>query len=109
MELGYWGIKGRGAPLLMYAKYLGLDVNFKMYKSPDEWKADKENGLGMDFPNIPYIKDGDFCMSETAAIPHYLAAKAGKQDTLGKGVDAGRHQMCVLQLIEVDAGRHQMC
>merc|ERR1712048_792688 len=31
----------------------------------------------------------------------YLAAKAGKPETLGKGLDAGKHQMCLLKLQDI--------
>jgi glutathione S-transferase len=38
----------------------------------------------MDFPNLPYLIDGDFKISESSAIPKYVLRKAGKTDLLGK-------------------------
>ena len=37
-----------------------------------------------DFPNLPYLFDGDFKMSETYAIARYIARKANREDLLGK-------------------------
>ena len=31
--------------------------------------------LGLEFPNLPYFIDGDFKMTETLAIHHYIADK----------------------------------
>ena len=45
-----------------------------MYKAPEEWGADKST-LPMDFPNLPYIFDGNHSQSETIAIMEYLASK----------------------------------
>jgi glutathione S-transferase len=38
----------------------------------------------MDFPNLPCLVDGDFKISESSAIPRYVANKSGKTDLLGK-------------------------
>ncbi len=40
----------------------------------------------MDFPNLPCLVDGDFKMSESGAIPKYVANKSGKTDLLGKNI-----------------------
>lgn len=38
-----------------------------------DW-AEAKVGL-MDFPNLPYIQDGDFMLSETFAVQIYIAQK----------------------------------
>ena len=40
----------------------------------EEWQADKPN-LGMAFPNLPYIFDGDLKLSECKAVSAYICDK----------------------------------
>jgi len=43
-------------------------------KDANGWFAEKST-LGMDLPNLPYIIDGDFKLSEDAAVMHYICSK----------------------------------
>ena len=81
MEFGYWGIKGLAEPIRWFILHLGLDVKEWSPASMEEWAAKKAN-LGP-FPNLPYLQDGDFFISESTAIPVYLAHKAGKPELVG--------------------------
>ena len=61
--------------------YCGVDFEDKLYsKGPapeldgSMWLDAKFN-LGLDFPNLPHLIDGDFKISETCAIMKYVAAK----------------------------------
>jgi len=39
----------------------------------------------MPFPNLPYIIDGEYKLTESAAVEHYIIKKGGKKaDLLGK-------------------------
>lgn len=38
----------------------------------------------MNFPNLPYLIDGDYNITETAAVQTYIIRKWGKGDLLGK-------------------------
>lgn len=64
-----------------------------------EWLADKPN-LGLAFPNLPYLIDGDVKLTQSLAIMRYLARKAG---LFGVPADATAAQIAQLDLIEQQA------
>jgi glutathione S-transferase len=39
--------------------------------------------LDLDYPNLPYLIDGDTKIAETMAILHYIPLKAGRKELLG--------------------------
>ena len=86
MELGYWGIKGIAEPIRWLIAVLGLQVKEYNPASMEEWFGEKKQSLGLPFPNLPYLVDGDFKVSESLAIPLYLCNKAGKPELLGKDI-----------------------
>src|SRR3990167_1425335 len=83
LELGYWAFKGRGEHIRWAYLALGLQVKDVHIASGEEWGALKST-LPTAFPNLPYIKDGDFAITETGALPVYLAWKAGKPEFVGR-------------------------
>ena len=57
-----------------------------------DWRDEKFN-LGMEFPNLPYLFDGDVKLTETLAIMQYIAKK-WKPDLLGRSAaEVGRLHM----------------
>lgn len=95
MELGYWGIKGRAEAIRLELAYLNLQYNEVNPTSPAEVAvlAEKHH---LDFPNLPYIVDGDYHLTESLAIPLYIANKAGASEFFGKaGPEQAVHQMLV--------------
>jgi glutathione S-transferase len=46
-----------------------------------QW-TDEKNNLGMDFPNLPYLFDEDYKITESMAIMKYICAK-WKPELLG--------------------------
>ena len=61
--------------------YCGVDYEEKLYVLGDgpqfdrsEWLADKEN-LGLEYPNLPYMIDGETKFTESMAILKYVARK----------------------------------
>ena len=47
-------------------------------EAPPKGWFDVKYNLGMEFPNLPYLFDGDLKISETLAIIRYLANKYDK-------------------------------
>ena len=71
-RLGYWGIRAgtRGQVCRYLFAHGGIDFEDKRYVK-EEWEADKFN-LGLDFPNLPHVIDGDFKLTESKAVHVYI-------------------------------------
>ena len=71
---GYWKIRGLGAPCRMMFYYCNVNFADRTYECGDEPDYDKscwldvKETLGMEYPNLPYLIDGDTKITETAAI-----------------------------------------
>jgi len=79
VKLGYWAIRGLGAPMRMLLQYAGADFEDKRYADPKEWfgkdkpELQKKNPLA----NLPYLVDGDVVVCQTNAIFDYLGDRYG--------------------------------
>lgn len=80
--LGYWNIRGLAQPIRLLLAYTESDWEDKLYAcgtapefSRDVWLKEKF-GLGLDFPNLPYLLDGDVKITQSNAILRYLARKS---------------------------------
>ncbi|XP_075551165.1 glutathione S-transferase Mu 2-like [Dermacentor variabilis] len=81
--LGYWDIRGLAQSIRYLLAYADVTYEDKRYSygsdsepSRDEWLAVKYQ-LGLDFPNLPYLIDGDVRMTQSQAILKYLGRKHG--------------------------------
>lgn len=86
MKLGYWSIKGRGEPsrlLLAYLKTPYTEENPKCMKDWGENIKPKKQQSGVPFINLPYLEDGKFKITESLAIPLYIAGRAKRADLYG--------------------------
>ena len=84
IKLGYWGIRGRGQVPRLLLSYTGLEWENVAYTDPAQWFGNDKLNLGFDFPNLPYLIDGDLKLSESDAIERYVIEKSGKKELLGK-------------------------
>jgi glutathione S-transferase len=90
-NLGYWKIRGLASPIRYFMEYLNVTYEETVYEVTDGpefdrscW-FDKKLSLGLDFPNLPYLFDGDVKITESHAILMYLGRKY-KPETLGQNV-----------------------
>uniref|UniRef100_J3S8W0 Glutathione S-transferase n=1 Tax=Crotalus adamanteus TaxID=8729 RepID=J3S8W0_CROAD len=101
VTLGYWNIRGLAHCIKLLLEYTKTPYNEKHYAAAEvensekksentservgklgiainldltEWTSVKEK-LGLDFPNLPYLIDGDRKISQSNAILRYIARK----------------------------------
>lgn len=88
---GYWNIRAmdRGNVNRYIFAYAGVEYEDKRYTvGSNEWFEDDKKNLGIDYPNLPYIIDGDFKLTESAAVTTYICDKwcpellGGKDSTM---------------------------
>ena len=82
--LGYWNIRGRGNVVRNLLHYCNVPYEQKFYTKRAEWFNGDKYNVGLDFPNLPYIVDGDVKIAETTALLHYIAIKGNQKKLLGE-------------------------
>lgn len=87
LTLGYWAIRGKCGTARSLLAYCGLPFQQKLYSDYKEWFGKDKQGLGFEYPNLPYLIDGDKKITETTAILYYIALKAGKRELIGNTDD----------------------
>jgi len=95
VTLGYWAVRGRAEVLRLLLEYTGQAYTEKQYTDFTEWFGKDKQAFGFDFPNLPYLLDGDTKLTETDAIALYIAVKGGKPELFGKDV---KSKIALLQL-----------
>ncbi len=79
--LGYWDLRGIAAPIRYLLEYLEVPYSdlYHVYGEAPHYSKDKwlslKNQLGLDFPNLPYLIDGEFKITESQAIIRYICNK----------------------------------
>lgn len=81
VQLGYWKIRGLAQPIRLLLKYVGQDFEDVQYEQGDgpefsraKWLSVKPT-MGLDFPNLPYLIDGDIKITQSNAILRHIARK----------------------------------
>lgn len=88
VTLGYWKLRGLGQTLRLLLSYTNTPFQEVQYEfaNKEQWFEQDKKNLGFDFPNIPYLIDGDFKLTESAAIAKYIIKRSGRTELLGKTV-----------------------
>jgi len=113
MKLGYWDIRGLGQPIRYLLAYKEVDYEDKRYSCgpPPEFDGsqwlDEKFTLGLDFPNLPYLFDGDVKLTQNLAIIRYLGRK---YDLVGTTCEEQRRvDLAEQQLTDFRSGWVQLC
>ena len=84
--LGYWAIRGVANQIKYELIYLGVDFEEEVYEMGDAPDYDRscwlsvKDSLGLEFPNIPYLKVGEKTrLTDTRAIMRFIAGKYGPE------------------------------
>eukprot|EP00762_Andalucia_godoyi_P006069 ANDGO_00399.mRNA.1 Glutathione S-transferase class-mu 26 kDa isozyme 1 len=113
ITLGYWAIRGLANPIRALLFYADADYDEQFYVTGDgpaydrsEW-LDAKDKLGLEFPNLPYLIDGDRKITQSLAILRYVARKFGYMPTNEDDlVDA---EMLEGTVMDLKNGFTQMC
>lgn len=83
LKLGYWSVRGYCQPIRLLLEHAGADyedIRYNIGPAPeynrDEWLNVKFT-LGLDFPNNPFIIDGDVKLTQSIACLRYAGRKYG--------------------------------
>jgi len=103
LKLFYWNIRGMVTPIRLLLEYTGTPYEEKLYEvgpaptfSRDSWLNEKFT-LGLDFPNLPFMIDGDLKVSQSNAIINYI----GRRHNL---VGKSEHQKTIVDMLVGEAG-----
>ena len=95
--------------------YLGVEFEDEVYEQGDGPDFDRsawmnvKDTLGLVFPNLPYIIDGNVKLSETYAIMKYIAAKFGPQLLGSDPENIAKVEMVASQVIELKGSVTMPC
>jgi len=82
--LGYWNIRGRAGAIRNLLHYCEVPYEEKLYKTKEEWFEHGKPYVDLDFPNLPYIIDGNVKIAETVALMNYIPIRGNKKELLGE-------------------------
>jgi glutathione S-transferase len=88
VTLGYWKLRGLGQTirhLLSYTETPFQEVQYE-FSNKEQWFEQDKKNIGFDFPNLPYIVDGEYKLTESSAIAKYVIRKSGRTELLGKSL-----------------------
>ncbi|KAG0715013.1 Glutathione S-transferase Mu 2 [Chionoecetes opilio] len=92
-----------GQYIRMLMEYTGMEYEEKLYTkdSKPSWPEEKFK-LGLDFPNLPYYKDGDIKITQSVAIMYHI----GRKHNMIGGTEAEKTQVDMLVQQAIDMRLH---
>ncbi len=108
--LGYWNVRGRGGVLRNLLHYCEVPYEHRVYTKREEWFDNDKYKLGFDFPNLPYIIDGDVKIAAVTALINYVPIKGNTNDLLGESdVDKVKVSEAISVITDLRAAVRNTC
>ena len=86
IKITYWNIRGITGYVFSLCEYTGTPYEFLTEDINDKsiWHGSVEEHVknGLQYPNLPWMEDGDVKLSESFAIMNYIAEKAGHKNMI---------------------------
>ena len=105
--IGYWRIRGLGAPILYLCEHLGVPYSMKYYEqggppdfSKEAFRRERE-ALGVPFANLPYIVDGEIGVAQSPTCLRHICRRFGP-DLLGRDLRAQALVETTAQILHED-------
>lgn len=116
MKLGYWDIRGLGQPIRYLLAYREVDFEEKRYScgpppkfDSSQW-LDEKFTLDCDFPNLPYLLDGDDVkLTQNLAILRYLGRKYDLDAAADCDLQKRRVDLMEQQVTDFRSGWVRLC
>jgi glutathione S-transferase len=89
-----------GQQIRLILSYVGLPFEDKVYSDRQEWFEHDKKNLGFAFPNIPYLIDGQFKLTESSAIQKYVINRSHHKELLGKNIQDAVKVESVLGVVD---------
>ena len=110
IKLGYWKIRGLGQVARLLLNYTDAEFEDIKYENQDKWFKEDKVQLGFDFPNLPYLIEGDFKLTESLAIFKYIIERSDNKELLGKNSqDAGKVDALIYIIKEIGSSLIGLC
>jgi len=74
LQVYYWDLRALGEPIRLMLEHMGVEYENLHPASADDWFAKKYNS-GLEYPNIPYLIDGDVKVTQSFAVMRYISRK----------------------------------
>jgi len=107
ITIGYWRIRGLGAPIIYLCEHLGLPYRLHFYEqggapdfSKEAFRRERET-LGVPFADLPYIIDGPYRVAQSPACLRHLCRRHAP-DLLGRDLAAQALVETTAQILHED-------
>ena len=84
VKLGYWAIRGLAQVSRLLLAFHKVPFDNFTYTEGDKWFKEDKLHMGLDFPNLPYLVDGEYNLTESSAVERYIINKWGNSELTGK-------------------------
>lgn len=84
ITIGYYKLRGKAQVPRLLCEYLQIEYKDELFTLAEWDRFKRTKTKNWDFPDVPFLKEGDFVVTEPTPICTYLINRFGSPDLLGK-------------------------